>query len=64
MGGLVPHLLQISPGFTDCPGTRAKGHFKVDTIAAKQAASNSVLAVTPVSLGKGIWVIPKKSACS
>lgn len=58
-------LFQVSPGFTGCPGTRAKRHFKDDTIAAKQAASNSVLAITPISLlGRGIWVIPKKSACS
>lgn len=65
MGGCVSHLFQISPGCTDCPGTRAKRHFKDDITAAKQAASNSVLAITPISLlGREIWVIPKKSACS
>lgn len=39
-------------------------HFKDDTIAAKQAGSNSVLTITAVSLpGSRTWVIPKKSAC-
>lgn len=63
--GCVSHLFQISPGCTDCPGTRAERHFKDDITAANQAASNSVLTITPISLlGRGIWVIPKKSACS
>lgn len=37
-------------------------YFKDNTLAAKEAASNSMLSITPIFLpGSRTWVIPKKS---